>query len=321
MHSNPSQTCPLFPYTMAQPLVNILYRLTMSSASRDKQPTTRYRLGKQFESPKKSRHRQHTKDFILPPSQRIKQYHLFERLNALKQPTKSQVEDDPPSLNVEEHIADNDWIDVPEPETPIPVERRIVPDGDAYRLYNSWKTLLPSLVDPFLKYTQISIGKIVQPATSIPTTCTKLCSVKSTDIICLYLDRKWYYKIICKLVGTNCSLPDFRTINVIGCTCQTIPQVLVQAGLFPTSPSQPRMAVSLDLLEFYYALFQRSCDAVNALASALHSYYTRRGFPMLNEKVFNIRLLASVAHVNTIHIGRSLPRPIPSWFRLCHSMV
>ncbi|KIK31983.1 hypothetical protein CY34DRAFT_102411, partial [Suillus luteus UH-Slu-Lm8-n1] len=49
-------------------------------------------------------------------------------------------------------------------------------------------------------------------------------------------------------------------------------------------PSQPRMAVSTDLLAFYRALFERSCDAVNALASALHTHYVRRGFRMTNGK-------------------------------------
>lgn len=50
-------------------------------------------------------------------------------------------------------------------------------------------------------------------------------------------------------------------------------------------PSQPRMAVSLDLLGLYRALFERSCDAINALAAALHTHYTRRSFHMVNRKV------------------------------------
>jgi hypothetical protein len=45
------------------------------------------------------------------------------------------------------------------------------------------------------------------------------------------------------------------------------------------------MAVSIDLLNFYHALFERSCDAVNAMAAALHSFYTQRGFHMLDEVV------------------------------------
>lgn len=42
------------------------------------------------------------------------------------------------------------------------------------------------------------------------------------------------------------------------------------------------MAVSVELLEFYRALFERSCDAINALAAALSTYYTRRGFRVTN---------------------------------------
>ncbi|KAG1839146.1 hypothetical protein DFJ58DRAFT_718617 [Suillus subalutaceus] len=49
---------------------------------------------------------------------------------------------------------------------------------------------------------------------------------------------------------------------------------------FRPAPSQPRMAVSVDLLSFYRALFERSCDAINALASALKNHYSRRGYQM-----------------------------------------
>jgi len=64
-----------------------------------------------------------------------------------------------------------------------------------------------------------------------------------------------------------------------------VSQVLVQNGLFPTAPSQIRMAVSIELLDFYAALFVRSCDAVNAMAAALNTFYTKPGFYFLNEKV------------------------------------
>ena len=45
------------------------------------------------------------------------------------------------------------------------------------------------------------------------------------------------------------------------------------------------MAVSIDLLDLYSALFDRSADAVTALAGALKTMYSRRGFPILNSKV------------------------------------
>lgn len=41
----------------------------------------------------------------------------------------------------------------------------------------------------------------------------------------------------------------------------------------------------MDLLEFYHALFQRSCDAVNAMAGALHAFYTFRGYTLVNTQV------------------------------------
>lgn len=45
------------------------------------------------------------------------------------------------------------------------------------------------------------------------------------------------------------------------------------------------MAVSIELLDFYSALFERSCDAVNAMAAALNTFYARRGFFLVNSQV------------------------------------
>ncbi|KIK12800.1 hypothetical protein PISMIDRAFT_55596, partial [Pisolithus microcarpus 441] len=64
-----------------------------------------------------------------------------------------------------------------------------------------------------------------------------------------------------------------------------LPQTLISHGLFPTAPSQPRMAMSVELLSFYHALFERSCDAITALAATLSTYYGRRGFHVTNQQV------------------------------------
>ncbi|KAG2091619.1 hypothetical protein BD769DRAFT_1631979 [Suillus cothurnatus] len=128
---------------------------------------------------------------------------------------------------------------------------RILPDVAAARLYDTWKTLIPTLVDVQLGYTQRTVGKILErPSTVLSACCSRKCAQRRTTLIGLFFDT----------------------------------QVLILHGLFPTSPSQPRMAVSTDLLAFYRALFERSCDAVNALASALHTHYVRRGFRMTNGK-------------------------------------
>jgi hypothetical protein len=86
------------------------------------------------------------------------------------------------------------------------------------------------------------------------------------------------------------SKTDYRNLHFTTCSCFLLPQILVEHGLFPASPSQPCIAVSIDLLEFYRALFEHSCDAIKALASALNSFYTRRGFQVVNKKVCDVRL-------------------------------
>lgn len=95
-------------------------------------------------------------------------------------------------------------------------------------------------------------------------------------------------------------LADFETFNVVACDCQDILQTLVVNGLFPASPSQPRLALSIELLDLYRALFERSCDAVNALASALHTHYARRGFHYRNSKVGDSSSLHRIYH--TYHV-------------------
>ncbi|KAJ7888403.1 hypothetical protein B0H14DRAFT_2337221 [Mycena olivaceomarginata] len=59
--------------------------------------------------------------------------------------------------------------------------------------------------------------------------------------------------------------------------------LLVQRGVFPVSPSKPRTAVSIDFLELYRALFERSCDAITAIAATLHTVYDRRGFRVYSQ--------------------------------------
>ena len=81
-------------------------------------------------------------------------------------------------------------------------------------------------------------------------------------------------------------LADFDTFEIVACECEDLVAVLVNHGLFPTSPSQPRMAVSIPLIQLYHALFERSCDAINAFAHALNTFYGRRGFIHCNSKVF-----------------------------------
>ncbi|KIN93816.1 hypothetical protein M404DRAFT_35711, partial [Pisolithus tinctorius Marx 270] len=68
--------------------------------------------------------------------------------------------------------------------------------------------------------------------------------------------------------------------------------------LFPTAPSQPRIAISIELLGFYHALFERSCDSINALASALNTHYECRGFRLTTRegKIVQELFCRSISH-------------------------
>ena len=61
------------------------------------------------------------------------------------------------------------------------------------------------------------------------------------------------------------------------------------------------MAVSINLLSFYQALFERSCDAINVLALVLHTYYSWQGFRVVNKNVSTSNFLYYYVHSNKIH--------------------
>ncbi|KAJ7841922.1 hypothetical protein B0H14DRAFT_2359849 [Mycena olivaceomarginata] len=71
---------------------------------------------------------------------------------------------------------------------------------------------------------------------------------------------------------------DLEEVQIVTCPCKPVALLLVENGVFPASPTKVQTGVSIDLLEVYRALFERSCDAITALAAALQTIYDRRGF-------------------------------------------
>ena len=62
------------------------------------------------------------------------------------------------------------------------------------------------------------------------------------------------------------------SIDVSSCPCSTLPHTLVSHGLFPTAPTQPRMAISIKLLSFFHAIFKHLCDVTHALVAAVETH-------------------------------------------------
>ena len=281
-------------------------------------------LGKHFESPKRPRDKRQTQHMVEIPGQTLKRRRLLERLEELQrksitdavQENDDILSNDAVEVDINDFTADLDPGDedyVPSDVEPEIVEdaheqtsqgardlshgtetqtamprRRVLPDAPAERLYANWKVLIPTLVSPYLHYMSRTLGKPLSPNPQSISLCkTDDCPRKSTKLLALLFDRK----LIVLPRFRSLRHSDFVTLEVASCECSTVAQVLLHFGFFPTAPSQPRMAVSVDLLAFYRALFERSCDAVNALASALHTHYIRRGFRMVNK---NVRACLSV---------------------------
>ena len=74
-------------------------------------------------------------------------------------------------------------------------------------------------------------------------------------------------------------------MDIPTCTCWTLPQILVEHGFFPTAPSQPHVAISINFLEFYNVLFEHTGDAITAITSALTNLYTRQGYSVKDDEV------------------------------------
>ncbi|KAG1719944.1 hypothetical protein EDD22DRAFT_1027885, partial [Suillus occidentalis] len=253
-------------------------------------------LGHHFVSPKKSRDPKKTQTLVHIPGVNSQHQRLLDEMAALMKPQHSttgipsskvtQGETQAPmDIDYNAGHDDNDLSYVyddddhfanaaPQPDegalcpTDVPKvdlgRHRILPDKMAINLYNAWKVLIPTLVDPHLKYSARTHGHALPEVHPVISACAgRRCSQRQFSIVCLFFDR-------------------FLSVKVLACQCSTLSQVLVHHGLFPTAPSQPRMAISTDLLAFYHALFERSCDAIHALASALKTHYARRGFQMTN---------------------------------------
>lgn len=235
-------------------------------------------------SPRKARDKRKTQTLIKIPGAEAKRRRLLAEMQQLMKPRGEKSDpqvlpadlahpgdcnDTAQHINVDDahplHSEDVGMLEHPSLDTPAidtPVKRRILPDKSTNSLYYSWTALVPTLVNHLLRYFGRTQGKTLEIIRPVISACeTTSCSPKQTTLVCLFFDR-------------------FESIDVLSCACSSLPQVLVHHGLFPTAPSQPRMAVSVDLLSFYRTLFERSCDAINALASALKTHYSRRGFQM-----------------------------------------
>ncbi|KIJ06794.1 hypothetical protein PAXINDRAFT_33689, partial [Paxillus involutus ATCC 200175] len=64
------------------------------------------------------------------------------------------------------------------------------PNAASEHLYDTWRTLLPTLVVSYLQYSAWTIGKPLRAFSKIITLCNQsVCERKSMKLLCLLFDR------------------------------------------------------------------------------------------------------------------------------------
>jgi hypothetical protein len=181
------------------------------AVTRSSQPSTSG-LGRHFSSPKRPRDKRKTQSLVSIPGQREQHEQYLAQLRDLLE--NKQPAQEAPSLNVQvptasEHVNDMLSLQAPpdDPEEiaftvytsgdePQPAElptkkRRIQPDASTERAYTRWKSVLPNLVTPYLRYHAHTLGKRLEDIPQTLSLCTHAeCARKSSRILCLLFDRK-----------------------------------------------------------------------------------------------------------------------------------
>lgn len=97
------------------------------------------------------------------------------------------VEDSPSSSNAS--VPD---ISLPKNANP----RRILPNSADHTVFDRWKKVMPTLVDPLIRYIVSTNGRGLVAKEEIKSPCTdESCARHTSRMLCLFLDRKWFLNV------------------------------------------------------------------------------------------------------------------------------
>jgi hypothetical protein len=155
-------------------------------------------LGQVYRSPPKKRSQAHHAAAVICPLKAARRKTLEEKFRRLKENISATEDNDVlPSpadvFNDNPMDLDENYIDVegPRPSQDSPGNKRDT-QGEAERLYDAWKRLIPALILPFLAYLNKSAG---HPTSNTfeqnHLSCTSCAphTHKTTRVLCLFWDR------------------------------------------------------------------------------------------------------------------------------------
>ncbi|KIM57666.1 hypothetical protein SCLCIDRAFT_86133, partial [Scleroderma citrinum Foug A] len=127
------------------------------------------------------------------------------------------------------------------------------------RQWQRWSNeIIPSLVQPYLKYRRLS-RSLCDPVATQPLTHECQCVRHHLKIVCVNFDN-------------------MQSVDILVCSCATAAQQLLQMGYFPCAPLGPTLAVSLRVLTFVKQLFVCMPPNTSAWCEAFQSYLGSMGF-------------------------------------------
>jgi len=168
-------------------------------------PSTTLGMGQQFSSPKKRRDKRKTQTSVTIPGQSAKRQRLLQQLNDLfdhksSSPPPSGTNSPPPEEDVADTLDGTQTIEHPadEPTPERDTRNYSAPSMAVGRLYDSWTTVIPTIIEPFLQYLTETIGK---PLTShddplFGCHATGTCELKRSSLLCLYFDRAFHISFL-----------------------------------------------------------------------------------------------------------------------------
>ena len=190
--------------------------------------------------------------------------------------------------------------------------------GRVEALYTSWKALVPTLVDSYLRYFGSTRGEQKEDPGHLedfPCSCPAS-SRKERHIRCYFWDREHiltypHFNVLNTFLGV-----EYRKYKICSCSpSASLPARMVEQGLFPASPTYPKAAVSIKLLEMFTSLRKASGISIAALRDAMSDFYRGMGYYFRRKNVSqsSILFIYQLGKRNVSTAGRTFDRCIQTF--------
>ena len=165
-------------------------------------PSTTRGLGQHFTSPKKKKNPRKTQTLVSFPGQAKKRQRLLDRLNSLlnhktvDEPAVCETFLDAAPEGLTPEMDPIGFMDVDNANNANNADeptKRCLPKQRARidHLFSHWKSVIPTMVRPYLEYLGDTLGKPLPQHASSLSACLRNCEKRSTNITCLYFDCKF----------------------------------------------------------------------------------------------------------------------------------